>query len=74
MKFKMAFSEKDKLMIKSLRENKQYRARRFLTEFPNKDWTRSGLDYLLKKTDTHALVKRLLRSGRLSHIMHCRHR
>ena len=35
----MVFSEEDKHMIRSLRENKQLSARRFLTEFPNKNST-----------------------------------
>ena len=34
-----------------------------MTEFPNKIWTSSGLDYLLK-IDTYASVKRLSGSGR----------
>ena len=36
-----------------------------MTEFPNKIWTRSGLEYLLKKIDTHASLKLLSGSGRL---------
>ena len=35
-----------------------------MTEFPNKILTRSGLDYLPKKIDAHAAVKRLSGSGR----------
>ena len=37
-----------------------------LTEFPYKNWTRSVLDYLMKKIDTHASVKRLSGRGRPS--------
>ena len=59
----MVLSEEDK-HIRSLRENKQVIARRFLTEFLNKDLTRNGLDYLMKKIDAHAAVKRLSGSGR----------
>ena len=51
-------------MIRSLRENKRFSARRFLTEFPNKNSTCNGLDYLMKKIDAHAAVKRLAGSGR----------
>ena len=54
-------------MIRSLPEKKRFSARRFLTEFPNKNLTRNGLDYLMKKIDTHAAVsavKRLSGSGR----------
>ena len=60
----MVFSEEDKHMIRSLRENKQFSAHRFLREFPNKYSTRNGLDYLIIKIDTHAAVKRLSGSGR----------
>ena len=35
-----------------------------MTEFSNKILTRSGLDYLLKKIDIRASVKRLSGSGR----------
>ena len=59
----MVFSEEDKHMKKSLRENKQYSAHRFLTEFSNINSKCNGLDYMLKKIDTHALVKRLSGSG-----------
>ena len=51
-------------MIMSLREKKQFSACRFLTEFPSKDSTRNDLDYLMKKIDTHAAVKRVSGSGR----------
>ena len=42
---KMAFSEEDKHVIKFLRQNKHYRAKRYLKEFPHKaglvvDWIR----------------------------------
>ena len=60
----MVFSEEDKHMIKSLREDKQFSSRRFLTEFPNKNSKRNGLDYLLKTIDTHAAVTRLSGSDR----------
>ena len=59
----MVLSEEDKHMIKSLRQNKQYCARRYFTEFPNKISIRNGLDYLLKNIDTS--VKRLTGSRRL---------
>ena len=47
----MGFSEEDKYMITSLRENKQYSAFRFFIEFLNKNSTRNGLDYLMKKIE-----------------------
>ena len=51
LEFKMVFSV-DK-------HGKETEKINFLTEFSNKIWTRSTLDYLLKKIDTHASVKRL---------------
>jgi len=47
----MVFSEEDKILIKNLRQLKGYTAVRFLREFEYKNWTRSGLDYLLAKID-----------------------
>ena len=43
----MAFTEEDKHVITFLRKNKNYGAKRFLKEFPNKGWTRGGLNALL---------------------------
>lgn len=60
----MVFSKEDKILIKSLRELKGYSARRFLKEFPTKNWTRRGLDYLLAKIDRNASVDRATGSGR----------
>jgi hypothetical protein len=47
----MPFSEEDKHFIKVLREEKQYSSRRFLKEFPNRDWSRKSLDKLLRKIE-----------------------
>lgn len=60
----MPFTEEDKHLIKSLREEKHYSSRQFLKEFPHRHWTRSGLDKLLKKIDTVQSVKRVIGSGR----------
>ena len=51
-------------MIKCLRETKRYSARQFLTEFPNKNWTRGGLDKLIRKIDTLGTVRHLPGAGR----------
>ena len=45
----MVFSKEDKILINTLRELKGYDAKRFIKEFPDKNWNRRGLDYLLKK-------------------------
>jgi len=36
----------------------------FLTEFPNKNWTRGGLDKLIRKIDTLGTVRHLPGAGR----------
>jgi len=60
----MVFSKEDKILIKNLRQLKRYTAVRFLREFKSKNWTRSGLDYLLAKTDRSRSVDRVSGSGR----------
>jgi len=47
----MPFTVEDKHLIKVWREEKRYSSRWLLEEFPNKNWTGGGLDYLLKKID-----------------------
>jgi len=54
----MPFTEEDRHLIKVLREEKQYSARQFLSEFPNKNWSRHGLDHLLAKIDGFGTIKR----------------
>jgi len=46
----------DKHLIKSLRENKKYGARRLLKMFPNKNWSFGGLKVLIKKLTTQVLL------------------
>jgi len=45
----MVFTTEDKELIKNLYLLKGYGAHRLLAEFPTKNWTLGGLDYLLKK-------------------------
>ena len=45
----MPFSEDDKALIKKLHLFKDYGSRRLLAEFLMKNWTKGGLDTLLKK-------------------------
>jgi len=47
----MVFTKEDKVVIKFLRETKRYGAKRFLSEFPTKLLSRSGLKRLIKKID-----------------------
>jgi len=60
----MVFSKEDKILIKTLRESKGDGAKRFTKEFPNKNWNRRGLDYLLKKLREMGTVERTIGSGR----------
>jgi len=60
----MVFSKEDKILIKTLRESKGYGAKRFIKEFPEKNWNRRVLDYLLKKLREMGTVERTIGSGR----------
>ena len=60
----MPFSKEDLHMIKGLKESKNYSSRQFLREFPEKHWTRSGLDKLLRKIRVTGSVDRVIGSGR----------
>jgi len=44
----MVFSDEDKILIKSL-YLKRYTAKRLTDEFPEKSWTKHGVNKLLKK-------------------------
>lgn len=60
----MVFSKDDKILIKSLYEIKGYGARKLLKEFPQKNWTRGGLDTLIRKIRDTGTVERTQGSGR----------
>jgi len=45
-------STEDKYLVKSLRENKKYGAKRLLKLFPNKNWSLDGLKALILKMTT----------------------
>jgi len=47
----MVFTKEDRILIKVLRQSKGYSARKLLEEFPDKDWSRSALDRLLRQID-----------------------
>ena len=49
----MAFSNEDKILIKTL-YLKGYTAKRLTGEFPEKSWTKCGVNKLLKKFDIRA--------------------
>ena len=55
----MPFSDKDKVLIKYFRMENKYSARELLSEFIGKEWSRSGLDKLLRKIDkTGSIVRK----------------
>src|SRR6218665_2673053 len=60
---KMAFSEEDKHVVKFLRQNKHYGAKRLLKEFPHKSWSCGGLDKIIRKIDRTGTSKCLPGSG-----------
>jgi len=49
---KLVFSADDQALIKLLRQEKEYGAKRFIVAFPSKPWALSGLNKLLRKIDT----------------------
>ena len=51
----MVFTKEDRILIKILRQSKGYSARKLLEEFPDKDWSRSALDRLLRQIDATGL-------------------
>ena len=60
----MVFTKEDKILIKVLWQSKGYSARKLLEEFPDKDWSRSALDRLLRQIDTTGSADRKSGSGR----------
>lgn len=60
----MVFSRDDRILIKELRKSKGCGARMLLKEFPLKNWSLSGLSYLIKKVDATGSSDRKLGSGR----------
>jgi len=59
----MAITSEDKILIKQLRKEKNYSARKFLSEFPNKGWSRTTLDRMIKKIDQTGTTDRKSGSG-----------
>jgi len=60
----MVFSNEDKTLIKNLRKSEGYSARKYIKEFPDKNWNRKGLDYLLKKFCETGTVEWKVGSGK----------
>jgi inhibitor of nuclear factor kappa-B kinase subunit alpha len=60
----MPISDEDKALIKNLYQFKGYGARRLIAEFPEKNWSRGGLDYLISKIKATGSTDRIEGSGR----------
>ena len=59
----MVFTADDKQLIKSLRQLNGYSSRRFLKDFPQKNRTRRGLDYILSNIDKYGTTERVPGTG-----------
>jgi len=59
----MVFRDEDKILIKSL-YMKGYTAKRLTDEFPEKSWTKDGVNKLLKNLRDTGTVDRRIGSGR----------
>ena len=44
----MPFTDEDKHFINIMRKEKRYSSHKFIPEFPNKNWSRHGLNHLVK--------------------------
>jgi len=60
----MVFTKEDGILIKVLRQSKGYSDTKLLEEFPDKDWSCSALDRLLRKIDATGSVHRKSVSSR----------
>ena len=60
----MPFTEEEKVIIKHYHVREGLGAKALLKKFPEKPWTRGGLDYLLRKIDETGSVERRRGSGR----------
>ena len=66
----MAFTEEDNILLKVLRQELGYGAKRFLKEFLNKGWCLSSVIKLLKKIDETGTVEQNLAVAK-THDTHC---
>ena len=58
------YSEEDLTLIKNLRIEKSWGADKMMAFFPNKPWTRSGVQYIINKVDKTGTADRVNGSGR----------
>ena len=60
----MVSTKQDGLLIKVLRQSNSYSARKLLEEFPDKEWSNSALDRLLRQIDATESADRKSGSSR----------
>ena len=61
----MPFSEEDRIIIKHYRQTYHWGSRKILAKLgAGKNWTRVGIEYLIKKVDTTGSHERVKGSGR----------
>jgi len=60
----MVFTKEDGILIKVLRRSNGYSARKLLEEIPDKDWSSSALDRLLRQIDDTGSADRKSGSSR----------
>ena len=60
----MVFSKDDLSLIKILRQEKYYEAKRFLKEFPNRNWSIAALNRLIAKIDATRSAEKWYGGGR----------
>ena len=58
------FSKDDKAVISTLYQEKGWRGRRIVREFPNKNWLQSSIDRFIKKLINTGSTERSIGSGR----------
>jgi len=57
-------TKEDKTLIKNVWESKEYGLKRLIKEFPNKKWSKRGVEDLQKRLRTTGSIERALGSGR----------
>jgi hypothetical protein len=60
----MGFTDEDRVLIKALRLEKRYGARKIVKEYPGRNWKLRSVSYLLKKIDATGSADRTEGSGR----------
>jgi len=69
----MVYTKEDGILIKVLRQSKGYSARKLLEEFPDKHWSCSALDRLLRQIDATGSADRKIWQQQRTNDLHKRH-